>query len=374
MSERAEEDISAELSEECSLSKDVQGWSTEDVHSWLTKEGFHEEAVVFKAENITGKSLYCLEKADLKDIGINPMGKRLEIFEKIKELTCLQSEKKASSKSEVTGQVWKKKITKADRSTWKPNEKACYLEKISIINQEARQLWPGNSKIHIKGDATTRLKMEELITRMEPMCSIPEIGFGRDAIKSHLLQWFHEKNRKIEDGYDYEATHKPAKRAKRSFSPKGSDTDSTLSPYSSSTGSLSSPTEDDEEDNSPTPSSDIDDISAHSAEVVVLKAFDALSIHFLTVKKHFYPLGKVLKVKCRSIGKYQLVVPLAKALITKGHVDIEGDVNYKKLEKSQVKVLTDINSLISDETRNSPVSDVADNDSPPCSQVSSQII
>lgn len=25
-----------------------------------------------------------------------------------------------------------------------------------------------------------------------------------DAIKSHLLQWFHEKNRKIEDGYDYE--------------------------------------------------------------------------------------------------------------------------------------------------------------------------
>ena len=25
-----------------------------------------------------------------------------------------------------------------------------------------------------------------------------------EAIKHHLLQWFHEKNRKIEDGYDYE--------------------------------------------------------------------------------------------------------------------------------------------------------------------------
>ena len=92
------------------------------------------------------------------------------------------------------------------------------------------------------------------------------------------------------------------------------------------------------------------------------------------MKKHFHPLGKVLQVKCRSIGKYQLVIPLAKALITKGHVAIEGDVNYKSLAKSQVKVLTDINSLIYDETRNSPVSDVADNDSPVCSQVSSQYV
>lgn len=25
-----------------------------------------------------------------------------------------------------------------------------------------------------------------------------------EAMKSHLLQWFHEKNRKIQDGYDYE--------------------------------------------------------------------------------------------------------------------------------------------------------------------------
>lgn len=25
-----------------------------------------------------------------------------------------------------------------------------------------------------------------------------------EAIKHHLLQWFHEKNRKIEDGYNYE--------------------------------------------------------------------------------------------------------------------------------------------------------------------------
>ena len=56
-------------------------------------------AVSFPFKNITGKTL-CLEKADLKDIRINPVGRRLEIFKKVKELTCLQSEKKASSKAE----------------------------------------------------------------------------------------------------------------------------------------------------------------------------------------------------------------------------------------------------------------------------------
>lgn len=57
-----------------------------------------------------------------------------------------------------------------------------------MINQEARLIWPGNSKIHIKGNNNARLKMEELVTRMEPMCSIPEIGFGRGKFYSVNVQ------------------------------------------------------------------------------------------------------------------------------------------------------------------------------------------
>ena len=40
-------------------------------------------------------------------------------------------------------------------------------------------IWPGNVKIHLKGNATNRLKVEELVTLMVPIRSIPEIGFGR---------------------------------------------------------------------------------------------------------------------------------------------------------------------------------------------------
>jgi len=225
--EVSDNEDTAKTSKDCGRSKEVSKWSKEDVHSWLTEQGFVAEATMFEAENITGKALYCLEKADLKDIGINTMGRRLEVFEKIKELTCMQEEK-ASTKSEVAGQVCKKKITKEDRSTWKANDKARYLEKISILNWEAHLLWPGHAKIHVKRNASARLKMEEFIAKMEPTCSIPEIGFGRDAIRGHVLQWFHEKNRKIEDGYDYEISHKPAKCAKfRAESPsEGSSSDS----------------------------------------------------------------------------------------------------------------------------------------------------
>lgn len=57
-----------------------------------------------------------------------------------------------------------------------------------MINQETRLLWPENSKIHVKGNSNTRLKLEELVTRMEPICSIPEIGFGRGEFYSVNVQ------------------------------------------------------------------------------------------------------------------------------------------------------------------------------------------
>ena len=63
---------------------------------------------------------------------------------------------------------------------------------------------------------------------------------------------------------------------------------------------------DDEEDE---PSTDINDMSARLAEVIILKAFSVLTIQFLTVRKHLLQLGKALNIlKCRSLGKYQLLI------------------------------------------------------------------
>ena len=103
------------------------------------------------------------------------------------------------------------------------------------------------------------------------------------------------------------------------------------------------------------PSSNVEDMSASSAETIILVFFETLSIHFLTVKKHFLPLGKALNVKCRSMGKYQLLLPLVKALVMAGHVNIEAgdgsEVNYREVSRKQVKKCADRELVISKTTQ-----------------------
>ena len=83
------------------------------------------------------------------------------------------------------------------------------------------------------------------------------------------------------------------------------------------------------EDEELEPSSSVEDMSAKSAETIIL--------------------GKALNVKCRSLGKYQLLLPLAKALVKAGHVKIEvedsSEVNYRDMSRKQVKKCADIESL-----------------------------
>lgn len=89
--------------------------------------------------------------------------------------------------------------------------------------------------------------------------------------------------------------------------------------------------------------------SQSSAEICTVKAINVYSIRFLTVRKHFLPPGKALSVKCRNLGKYQLLILLAKALVKAGHIAIEGsDINYRNLKRTEVNVIPDIESLISD--------------------------
>ena len=101
------------------------------------------------------------------------------------------------------------------------------------------------------------------------------------------------------------------------------------------------------------PSSNIEDMSAKSAETIILVFFGVVSIHFLTVKKHSLPLGKALNVKCRSKGKYQILLPLAKVLVKDGHVKIDAgdpEINYRNITRREVKRITDVELLTNQKT------------------------
>ena len=89
-------------------------------------------------------------------------------------------------------------------------------------------------------------------------------------------------------------------------------------------------------------------MSLKSARSIMLATFKVLSLQHLTVRNHLLPLGKVLKVECRSQGKYEMVIPLAKALIDAHHVEIqsEGLINFKNILRKQIKVITTIDELL----------------------------
>lgn len=61
----------------------------------------------------------------------------------------------------------------------------------------------------------------------------------------------------------------------------------------------------------------------------------------VTVVKHLYPLAKKLTVKHHSLGKYQLSVKIAKALISQGYIEVKspvegGEVNFLNLQREDM--------------------------------------
>ncbi|XP_053327303.1 WD repeat, SAM and U-box domain-containing protein 1 [Spea bombifrons] len=65
----------------------IDGWSEEDVQTWLSKEGLSEVGNVFQANNIDGKELVNLTKDSLLlDLKIESLGLRNKILRKIEEV------------------------------------------------------------------------------------------------------------------------------------------------------------------------------------------------------------------------------------------------------------------------------------------------
>lgn len=93
------------------------------------------------------------------------------------------------------------------------------------------------------------------------------------------------------------------------------------------------------DDESPV-SKNLKDITLYGSKLAVLVAFDASSLSDISLKTHFIPLAKELKVKHRSMSKYEIVLPLAKALFEQKYlVGNNGQCNYLHLTRNSIKVL-----------------------------------
>ncbi|KAJ7380890.1 hypothetical protein OS493_004473 [Desmophyllum pertusum] len=264
-----------EVTEKVPDTRFVEDWTAADVELWLKENGFKEEAPLFFAQQITGKVLSQLDRATLKDLGVLIIGKQLELLQKIKSCCGNEESNVTPPSGKAMEKQWKSKITLTDKSQWLPEQKTRYNTRTGIILREAAKLWSGNGKIYFKNEHT-KLQLEELTTKLLDMCSIPEIGFGYDAIRAHIIQWGQEKNRRITNGYDYEVQHKPAKRAK--VSPQHIATPTSCQDSSDS---------DTDTDHDESPSTSLEDMSLQSAKIAALVAFNATCLQDLGVKNTF---------------------------------------------------------------------------------------
>ena len=66
--------------------EDLNDWNEDDVGKWLQQEGFVDYVEAFKKHNITGQVLPLLKKKDLKLLGMDKVGKRIKLMQRLSEL------------------------------------------------------------------------------------------------------------------------------------------------------------------------------------------------------------------------------------------------------------------------------------------------
>ena len=102
---------------------------------------FKIDPLLFTAEKITGKTLFSIEKSDLKELGINTLGRRLEVYEKVKQLIS-KGEEKASAKPEGHYCSCTVCIFKIRDDDNKNSKKFIKSESSTLLIIQLRNLWP----------------------------------------------------------------------------------------------------------------------------------------------------------------------------------------------------------------------------------------
>ena len=87
--------------------------------------------IKFIDEKITGEALVAIEKSDLKELGVQPMGRRIALIAEISDLLNTPKQDKHPDVMKKPDNVtfMKKKIKAEDKKLWDAKSKTAYLEK-----------------------------------------------------------------------------------------------------------------------------------------------------------------------------------------------------------------------------------------------------
>ena len=90
------------------------------------------------------------------------------------------------------------------------------------------------------------------------------------------------------------------------------------------------------------PSEFVDDMTDYSAQLVCAVAFHVPAFRNLGLKRHLTEAaGKLLHIKSRECGKYELAKRVAISFAKKGYVQIESPVNFTDMTREQIIIVTE---------------------------------
>lgn len=96
---------------------------------------------------------------------------------------------------------------------------------------------------------------------------------------------------------------------------------------------------DSDTDHEETPSASPEDINPQSAKIAVLVALQANSLQDLGIKTHLVPVAKKLGVRHRSLGKRDMLLPIARVLFQQGFLKAScSEVDFKRLKMQNISV------------------------------------
>lgn len=62
--------------------------------------------------------------------------------------------------------------------------------RIKLIRKECSKRWPGNNKVYFRSNNANSLILSEMVSSLEPVCTLKEIGFGQSKSERHNLILF----------------------------------------------------------------------------------------------------------------------------------------------------------------------------------------
>lgn len=89
-------------------------------------------------------------------------------------------------------------------------------------------------------------------------------------------------------------------------------------------------------------SENVDEISDYSAQLLCAVIFHVPAFRNLSLKKHLIEGAKLLEIKSRGCGKYELAKKIAISLVNEVFVRIQAPINFRDLTREQIIIIKEL--------------------------------